>query len=126
MTAPRAVVIAIQVWAFNCMCVVVNNIALFQHQPIVGMNWGIINSTVVWANQTTVGGIGLFGIIIDFINIFNLFLQLVFGPFILVPSILDIFSITGVIRTIIIAMIWIPWAIFLFGMVTGRALREYL
>ena len=122
---PRAVQLAVAIWCINLMCVIVNNIEIFHGQPEIGMNWALVNTTLSWGNITATSGIGAFGILLDFVNILNLFIQLILGPFILVPSILDIVGITGIMRIAIIAMVWIPWSIFLFGMITARALKEF-
>ena len=123
---PRAILTAIYVWGINATFVILNEISPFQHQAEISVNWQIINSTAIWGNQTAVSGIGLFGLLNEFVHIINIGFELILGPFTLVPTLLDIATVTGTMRTIIIAAIWIPWALFLLGFITGRALKEIL
>jgi len=123
---PRALTIAVYVWSINAMTLIINSINPFHTGILIAADFGMVNATAAAANVTAVSGIGIFGLLLEFVNIINLLLQLVLGPFIYVPNLLNLLGVTGILHTIIIAAVWIPWALFLFGVITGRALKEMM
>jgi len=123
---PRAITIAVYVWSLNAMTLIVNQINPFRVTFSIAADFGLVNATAAAANVTATSGIGLFGLLLEFVNVINLLLQLILGPFIYVPNLLNVLGIEGIIHTVIVAAVWIPWALILFGIITGRALKEML
>ncbi len=123
----RAITIAIYVWSINAMTIILNAIDPFHWGQTLAENWDLIDLSAIGANIQSVTGIGLFGLLIEFVSIFNILIQLILGPFIYVPKILQMVGIDpfgSEIGMIIVAAVWIPWALFLFGIITGRALKD--
>jgi len=123
---PRALTVAVYVWSINAMTLIINTVNPFHTSIVIAADFGMVNATATAANVTAVSGIGLFGLLLEFVSIINLLLQLVLGPFIYIPNLLNLLGIVGIMHTIIVAAVWIPWALFLFGVVTGRALKEMM
>jgi len=123
---PRAVTIAVYIWSLNAVTLIMNQINPFHATFTLAADFGLVNATAAAANTTAVSGIGLFGLLLEFVSIINLLFQLVLGPFIYIPNMLNILGITGILSNILIAAVWIPWAWLLFGVITGRALKEML
>ena len=123
---PRALTVAVYVWSINAMTLIINTVNPFHTSIVIAADFGMVNATATAANVTAVSGIGLFGLLLEFVSIINLLIQLVLGPFIYIPNLLNLLGIVGIMHTIIVAAVWIPWALFLFGVVTGRALKEMM
>lgn len=124
----RAVTIAVWVWSVNAMTVILNHVNPFHTTITMDVSMGLLNSTAAASNMTGVSGIGLFGLLLEFVGIINLLCELILGPLLYVPSLLNMLGLysANVIHTVIVAAVWIPWAFLLFGVITGRALREIL
>ena len=122
----RAVTLAIWVWSINAMIVIMNSVNPFHATFVLDASMDLINSTAAAANITSVSGIGLFGLLFEFVGIINLLFQLVLGPFIFIPSLLNLLGIesTNILHSVIVGASWILWGFLLFGVITGRALRE--
>ena len=123
---PRAITIAVWVWSINAMTLILNSIDPFHAGLTIGADFSLINQTALAANITATQGAGAFGLLLEFFNVVNLFFQLLLGPFIYLPDLLNIIGVTGIIHTVIIAAVWIPWCWILLGVITGRALKEML
>ena len=117
---PRGLTIAIWVFAVNAMFTILKQINPFTTDLDYTIGSELINATT---NSSVVGDVSFLGTA-EILNSLNLFIDLILGPFTLVPQIMSMIGITGIVNTVLTGCIWFVYAYFIFQLITGRALGD--
>ena len=119
MPSPRAITIAVWIFSINACFAIFDYLDPFSFGMHFGVDMGLINSTAQAANITSVSGFG----IAEAVLAFNMFINLILGPLMLVPTILNIIGVVGLINWIITGSVWLIYAIFIVQLLTGRLFK---
>jgi len=116
----RGLTIAVWVFSLNVMFTIFRSINIFDTELDYSLGTEMINTTT---NVSAIQEISLLdpGTII---MILNTFLDLILGPFRLIPQLMAMIGITGVINYTLTGCVWMVYGYFLFQLVTGRALKD--
>lgn len=116
----RGLTVAVWVFAVNAMFTILKSIDPFNSPLDYTLGTELINTSVEVAAVQEVSFLDPSTIIM----IMNLFLDLILGPFRLVPQLMSMIGITGVINYTLTGCVWMIYGYFLFQLVTGRVLKD--
>ena len=115
----RGLTIAVWVFCVNIAFTVLNEINPF----ITGLDYSLGEDLIgigIGSAPTSLSFLG----IPEIVNALNVFMNLILGPFRLVPQIMDMIGITGIINISLTGCVWLVYGWFMFQLITGRTLGD--
>ena len=105
-------------------CVNVAFTVLNEINPFVtGLDYSLGDEMIGIGVETAPSSISFLGIP-EIVNALNVFMDLVLGPFRLVPQIMDMIGITGIINISLTGCVWLVYGWFMFQLIMGRTLGD--
>ena len=115
----RGLTIAVWVFCVNVAFTVLNEINPF----VTSLDYSLGDEIIGIGVETAPSSISFLGIP-EIVNALNVFMDLILGPFRLVPQIMDMIGISGVINMSLSGCVWLVYGWFMFQLITGRALGD--
>lgn len=115
----RGLTIAVWVFCVNVAFTVLNEINPF----VAGLDYSLGDEMIGIGVDTAPTSISFLGIP-EIVNALNVFMDLILGPFRLVPQIMDMIGITGIINISLTGCVWLVYGWFMFQLITGRTLGD--
>ena len=115
----RGLTIAVWVFCVNIAFTVLNEINPF----VTGLDYSLGSEMIEVGVDTAPTSISFLGIP-EIVNALNVFMDLILGPFRLVPQIMDMIGITGIINISLTGCVWLVYGWFMFQLITGRTLGD--
>lgn len=115
----RGLTIAVWVFCVNIAFTVLNEINPF----ITGLDYSLGEDLIgigIGSAPTSLSFLG----IPEIVNALNVFMNLILGPFRLVPQIMDMIGISGIINISLTGCVWLVYGWFMFQLITGRSLGD--
>lgn len=117
----RGLTIAVWVFCLNVTFTVLNQINPFKTSLDYSLGLELIES----ASAGTVTSLSWLAIP-EIVNAINVFIQLILGPFTLVPQLMEMLGISGIINTGLTGCVWLVYGWFMFQLISGRTLGDVL
>ncbi|NLZ31395.1 MAG: hypothetical protein GX885_11785 [Methanomicrobiales archaeon] len=117
----RGLVIAVWVFCVNIAFTVLNEINPFS----TGLDYSLGEELMEIGVETAPGTLSFLGIP-EIVNALNVFMDLILGPFRLVPQLMDMIGISGILNTSLTGCVWLVYGWFMFQLITGRTLGDVI
>ncbi len=115
----RGLTIAVWIFCVNIVFTILNELNPFS----AGLDYSLGDDLIGVAVDVAPTSLSFLGIP-EIVNALNVFLDLILGPFRLVPQIMDMIGISGIINISLTGCIWLVYGWFVFQLVTGRTLGD--
>ena len=117
----RGLVIAVWVFCVNVAFTVLNEVNPFS----TGLDYSLGEELMEIGVETAPTAISFLGIP-EIVNALNVFMDLILGPFRLVPQLMDMIGISGILNTSLTGCVWLVYGWFMFQLITGRTLGDVI
>lgn len=117
MSSARGLTVAVWIFCINATFTIFNQLDIFGAGLDYTLGDEMLDVTATAPELTFLG-------VAEIVNALNVFIDLILGPFTLMPQLLGMIGISGVLNSTLCAAVWLIYGWFVFQLITGRSLRD--
>lgn len=117
MASARGLTVAVWIFCINATFTIFNQLDIFGAGLDYTLGDEMLNVTAAAPELSFLG-------VAEIVNALNVFIDLILGPFTLMPQLLGMVGISGILNSTLCAAVWLIYGWFVFQLITGRSLKD--